>query len=214
MIEILNKIKVLQIVFILTYCVFLLYAKRDRTENKLLFWCLSCGVLNEIITLILTINNYIPNFNSTLYIIINGFLWLLILQTVSAQKKLISISKVIFLTFAIINLLFIEGYKTFNSLTFIFGSLLYVVIFIYDSYLELKKENLDYFTANSYILIVAPVLYFIGFSFIFGFKDQKLNHIIIFDKIILYSFISYFANFFYCISITYYIYKENKLKNG
>lgn len=212
MLEILKEIRLLQMGILLTYCIFLYYYKYQKTEAKLLFWCLTAGVLNEVVSVLFTIYKISIHFNTTIYVIIHGFLWLQIIKTISTQKKIIVLATTVFLTFAVVNLFLIEGLKTFNTLSFILVAILYIIIFIYDSYMELKIENLNYFTSNSYILLVAPVFYFICFSLSFGFKNHNLNQILLFGNTSLYAVIACFANFFYCVCIIYYVYKENKLK--
>ena len=94
------------------------------------------------------------------------------------------------------------------------GALLYVLLFLHDSFGELKKENFNYFTSNKYLLVATPVLFFIGFSFIFGFKNTDIDKIEILGLFTIYEFISYFANITYYTLINIYIYREKRLSNA
>lgn len=120
----------------------------------------------------------------------------------------------LFVLFAIVNFFFFDGVHKFNSYSFVTGALLYVLLFLYDSFGELKKENFNYFTSNNYLLIATPVLFFIGFSFIFGFKNKDIDKIEILGLFTIYNFISYFANITYYTLINIYIYREKKLSNA
>ncbi|HEX8015358.1 MAG TPA: hypothetical protein VF465_08995, partial [Flavobacterium sp.] len=62
----------------------------------------------------------------------------------------------IFMVFSIINFIIIEIVDTYNYYTFIVGALLYVVFFIYESFKQLREENLTYFLSNNYLLLFAP----------------------------------------------------------
>lgn len=138
--------------------------------------------------------------------------WLFIIVKSINNKKIRLLTVSSFLTFSIINMAFIEKLDL-NYLTFITGSLLYISMFIYESYYQLQKENLSYFTSSDYLLLFAPVLFFLGFSFIFGFRDLDVRDTIVFGETDLYSFISSFINIIYYLMINLYIYTEQKEKN-
>lgn len=152
--------------------------------------------------------------NSSVYIIIHHFLWLLILfdqvQCATIYKKTLLL---LFLIWAVFNLCFFEGFFKFNTYTFITGAFIYLVIFISESFRQLQKENLGFFQSNSYLLLCSPLLFFTGLSFMFGFKSKAVTSVEIFNSIKLYSFISYFVNTIYYTLLNLYIYKERQLKN-
>ncbi len=130
----------------------------------------------------------------------------------SDRKKIKPISIIIFLSFSLGNFLFIEGSKL-NYLTFILGALIYLMLFIFESFSQLKNENLSFFKSTTYFLLFAPVLFFLGFSFLFGFRNFDLRNTIVFGKTDLYTFICYFVNLVYYTFINSYIYKERKLND-
>ncbi|MBS7785778.1 hypothetical protein KIH23_00585 [Flavobacterium sp. CYK-55] len=114
-----------------------------------------------------------------------------------------------FITFGIVNLFFIE--KTgLNNLTFIVGALIYISLFLYFSYHQLNQENLSYFTKNEYLLLFIPIIFFFGYSFMFGFRNSDIIHVIIYKNIDLYIFVGYFGNIVYYSLANLYIYKERK----
>ena len=151
--------------------------------------------------------------NSSIYVILHHTLWLVLLfANVRLPKPYKNIIITVFLTSAILNLLFFEGFHKFNYYTFIAGALIYLVAFILESFYQLQKEKLDFFQSNTYLILCAPVLFFIGFSFMFGFKSRSVTSAVVFGSVKLYAFISCFANIAYYTIINIYIYKERKLK--
>lgn len=116
-----------------------------------------------------------------------------------------------FLLFGLFNLVFIEKGDC-NFYTFIAGGLLYIALFIYESFLQLRNENFSFFLSRKYLLLSVPILFFFGFSFIFGFKSDELAERKIFGLIELFDFIAYFSNISYYTLINIYIYRERRLK--
>ncbi|NHM05732.1 hypothetical protein G4D82_00730 [Flavobacterium sp. CYK-4] len=108
---------------------------------------------------------------------------------------------------------FWEG-RNLNQKTFVFGALIYIALFIYESFKNLSKENLAFFSNNDYTILFAPVYFFMGMSFTLGFGDFKLLDYLIYNDITLYSLINCFVNIVYYGLIDFYIYKEQKLKNA
>jgi hypothetical protein len=190
-----------------------LCCNKGLKTNKLLLAILTVSVINEVLCGLFNHIGFSISNICTGYVIVNCFLWLTILKEVSHNKKIIQNGVYLFLFFAIFNLLLLDGLHYFNSYTFVFGALLYVLFFLYDSSNELRKENFDYFNSPTFILISAPVLFFIGFSFTFGFKTNKIDKIIIYNHITLYNFISWFVNFIYYSLILVYVYQNKKVKN-
>ncbi|HLA56560.1 MAG TPA: hypothetical protein VK623_10690 [Flavobacterium sp.] len=121
-------------------------------------------------------------------------------------------SLIVFLAFSIINLLMFEGFSRFNFYTFIIGALLYIVLFIQDSFYRLKHEDFAFFQSNNYLLLFAPILLFLGLSFVFGFKSHSLNSTVIFGNVKLYGFIVCFVNIVYYVLINIYVNREKKMK--
>ena len=128
-------------------------------------------------------------------------------------RKVKSILILLFLLFSLSNILFIERLNL-NFYTFIIGALLYVSIFIYESYKQLNRENLNYFKTNNFILLIAPILFFLGMSIVFGFRNSGIKDVIIFNKIELYTLITFTVNIIYYTLINLFIFKERKLQNA
>jgi hypothetical protein len=116
----------------------------------------------------------------------------------------------LFIFFCVLDFLCLEA-NSFNSYAFIIGALLYVIFFIYESYFQLNKENLAFFKTKEYLLLFAPILYFLAFSVIFGFKSKLLNATL-FANLEFYDIVCNFINYILYGCILYYIYKDNKSK--
>lgn len=173
------------------------------------------GFLTEICTILLNIANYEGKINLlySISFIFHHLLWLLLITSFLEFAKWKNYIIFLFIILSVVNFLFYE--KTgLNYLTFISGALLYIIIFIYGSFKELKKDNFSLFYSNNYVLLFSPILFLLGFSFMFGFRDSNIRNYLVFNKIELYSFISDFVNVIYYTFIIVYIYKESKIKNG
>lgn len=144
--------------------------------------------------------------------IFHNTLWLLILKYFY-KKGWFTYAIGAYLAFSIFNLFFIEGTKNLNYNTFIAGAFMYLAFFVYLSFYQLKQENLNFFLSKDYILLLAPVLFFIGLSFLFGFGDLKLLKIVIIGNIDIYNLIQTFINSIYYALLIIYIYKERGGKN-
>lgn len=135
--------------------------------------------------------------------------WIWLLSTCT-ELKFRNTPGAVFICFSILNLLFMERAQL-NHMTFIFGALLYISVFTYQSYCWLRTEQLSYFTSNTYLLLFAPVLFFFGFSFTFGFGESHgLKNTLIYGQTMLYDFISCFVNLIYYLLINLYIYFEQR----
>lgn len=204
MLYLINPIK---IIVLLTFLVGLFFLKlKNPTHQKVLGILFICFV-NEFVALILKAQGLPIDNLFNINIIIHNSLWLLIIGCFLNNTKILCIA---YIFFGFVNLLFFEGFSKFNYYTFVFGALLYTSIFIYLSFKQLKRENLSFFLSNDYILLFAPVLFFLGLSLMFSFKSKLLTSTYIFDGIKLYTFINYFVNIIYYFFISLYIYKEKK----
>lgn len=208
--HLLDFITPVKILTFFSFIVVLLFSDKSKKLHLYLLLITFFGAANEIASVVLKYYDLPVCYGTNLYIIINNFLWLVILRTVSRQKEPVLIVICFFITYTIITYAELQCFDKFNPHCFLAGSLLYVCIFIYDSFFELKRENLNYFLSTNYLLIFIPLLFFIGFSLIFGFKDKSIDKTIIFGTITLYKFVSYFVNVVYYLLITTYIFKERK----
>lgn len=204
MLQFLNPIK---IIVLLTFLVGLLFLKyRNPMHQKVLGILFICFV-NEFVALMLKAQGMPIDNLFNINIIIHNTLWLMIIGAFLYETKAVIVIHIIF---GLANLFFLEGFSKFNYYTFVFGALLYTTIFIYLSFKQLKKENLSFFLSNNYILLFAPVLFFLGLSFMFSFKSRELTSTYIFNEMKLYTFINYFVNIIYYFFINLYIFKEKK----
>lgn len=204
MLQFLNPIK---IIVLLTFLVGVLFLKyRNPMHQKVLGILFICFV-NEFVALMLKAQGMPIDSLFNINIIIHNTIWLMIISAFLYETKVVI---VIYIIFGLGNLFFFEGYSKFNYYTFVFGALLYTTIFIYLSFKQLKKENLSFFLSNNYILLFAPVLFFLGLSFMFSFKSRELTSTYIFNEMKLYTFINYFVNTIYYFFINLYIFKEKK----
>lgn len=209
-----NTINPISFLIIITLCNALFKLKKKITINKkLLILILSVSTLSEFLTVIFIVLNFNICFIYNTYFIINGLSWLLIITNEMKFRKVKSILILLFLLFSLSNILFIERLNL-NFYTFIIGALLYVSIFIYESYKQLNRENLNYFKTNNFILLIAPILFFLGMSIVFGFRNSGIKDVIIFNKIELYTLITFTVNIIYYTLINLFIFKERKLQNA
>lgn len=202
-----------QLWVIISFFVVLATYNRNNKLHRILLGILSINLINEIVCLFFL---YLK-VNISLAYNINTFfhhsLWFIIFFSIINRKKILNIVLPVFLTYGIVNLFLFEGIQKFNYYTFIFGSFLYLIFFIWESFYRLKKEDLEFFLSNNYILLFAPVLFFFGLSVVFGFKSKELSDTIIFGNTKLYTVIGYFVNFVYYGLINVYIYREKKIKH-
>ncbi len=210
MIHLLNPIKILVLA---TFLVGLFYLKPERTNHRYLIFILLTCFLSEFTSVAFMYKKIQIHNLFTVGVIIHHTLWLvIILNNFSKNKKILFCYG--YVVFSILNLFLIEGHKDFNILTFILGALLYTVLFLYLSFSYLKKEHLSFFLSNDFTLLLAPVLFFLGMSFLFGFKNKELNTTIVFSNVKLYTFINHFVNIVYYSLINVYIIKERKIRHA
>ncbi len=124
------------------------------------------------------------------------------------RKKTPNVVLSIFVLFSVINFIVIEIIDIYNYYTFVFGALLYVILFIYESYRQLREENLMYFLSNNYLLLFAPVYFFFGMGLLIGFKPLNVTGEILFGQVTLYVFIVNIVCIAYYTLINIYIYRE------
>ncbi len=195
--------------YIFLTLLFAVVCYQNKPQFKFVIAVLILALCNEIYSFVLFSDNLSTILSTNIYLLVHNFLWLFLLRKI-VNRAIIASLCTIFLAFGLANLFFLEGLSSFNNHTFIAGALLYVVIFILRSFDELKKENFIFFTANNYILFCAPVLFFIGLSFVFGFKSAVLAQTTIIGELTLYHAIITVVNFVYYSMINLYIYKEKR----
>lgn len=210
---ILDFIKPITYYVLITFLFALFYINRTWM-NKCLIIILFVSVVTEIISILLKYNGMSIGIHYSISMILTGGIWLFMISKLLYSKKTVDLVLIVFLLFSLINILFFEGMVYCNFATFIFGALLYIGLFIYGSFYQLKKENFTFFQSKNYFLLFSPVLFFFGLSFVFGYKSKAVAETIIFGHIKLYEFIVYFVNIIYYTLINIYIYRERKFKHA
>lgn len=199
----------IQLIVIITFfnCTLLSVKKK---KNLLLLWIMIICFATELLSFLLLLSHHKINLLYSIIFIVHNGIWLLILiQKIISQKNIILFFS-LYLLLCIFNIAFIEGLKKVNFNIFIFGSLIYLILFISFCYKKLKVEDLTFFQSNDFLLICIPLLFFSGLSLLFSFKSNSLNNILIFNKINLYKFLIYFVNIIYYSLINVYIHYERK----
>lgn len=180
-----------------------------RTHRYVLL-ILGTFLINETISIICNYFHLTFRINFSITTLIHDVLWLLILRkSVSFPKVLVGLL-IAFTTFCFCDLFFIEGWRIFNTYTFILGAFLYLIMFLVESFQQLRKENFSFFFSNQFILLMTPVLFFIGLTFMFGFRSKAINATVFFEKFQLYQTIIILVNLVYYILLNIYIYREKK----
>lgn len=212
--SILPFVNTTRLLVLITFIASLLLLNLKNEKNKLLLAILSVSFITEATAVILinTDNRGLIGLIYSLSVIFHNGLWLFLLIKSVSKSEYLNYLLVSFILFGIYNLYFLEGVIKFNYLTFIISALFYIIIFIYQSFAQLKQENFPFFESNNYILLFAPILFFFGMSFMFGFRSHAITSVIIFADIKLYKFINQFVNCIYYLLIISYIYREKKGK--
>lgn len=209
-----SRINIIQLLVLITFIYALLFIGIKNNIHKFLIAILTSNFLNEVFTIVCIVNKIDYGFLYSITIVIHNVLWLILLYKLTGLKKTLKYILIMYLCCALINLIVFEGLGHFNNYTFVFGAFLYITIFIISSFKELKKENFEFFYSNSYLLLFAPVLFFLGLSFYFAFQNSTLGDIIIIGDFNLYDILIYFVNIIYYTLINIYIYRERKLKHA
>lgn len=184
-----------------------------NSNNKLLLVILGLSLLNTVITSILIFYGKPIFWNNKIYIIIHSILWLIILLNHISKKRIVLVSIFLYFLVSLMDLFYLENYFHHKYvLVFVSGALLYLILFLVESFQQLIQENLDFFFDKSFILIFSPILFFIGYSLLFGFESKKLNDTTIIPGCSLFCIISNFVNIIYYLLIILYI-KKNFAKS-
>lgn len=211
MLYLLNPVK---IIVLLTFLAGLFFLDKNKKENKILFAIISICFINEICASILKYNGLNIDRLVTFSVIVHNSLWLaLIVKYLSS-----SIDKTVlygYILLSLLNFLLFEGPDEFNYYTFVIGALLYTGIFIVVSIQHLMKERLSFFSSNEIILLTAPIMFFLGMSFMLSFRSHDLTSWLIFkfitkEGIKLYTVVNFSVNVIYYILINIYLLKERK----
>lgn len=203
--DIINPIKACVLITLL-FALYNLYWK--IIMHRFLLYILLVVFFTELINSILVYNNLPIRIPFNISIIFHDICWMLAFKETLNRKKISNIILSIFILFSVINFIVIEITDEYNYYTFVFGALLYVSLFIYESYKQLKEENLMYFLSNNYLLLFAPVYFFFGMGLLLGFKPLGVTKMLLFGQVTLYVFIVNIVCIAYYTLINIYIYRE------
>ena len=197
----------LRYTILITFFNALLFLNKKNKNNLLLILIILVSVITEIVAVfLLSIKGSLLLLYSISFFFHQG-IWLCLILTASKQILKAKIILPIFIAFAVINYTFIEK-NDLNYLTFIFAALIYIVVFLRECWTRIKTGHFDMLSSNYFLLIFIPFLFFVGFSFIFSFKNSSVRDVIVFNNIDLYSFIGSVVNIIYYALINIYIYRE------
>ncbi|WP_445454637.1 hypothetical protein [Flavobacterium sp. 25HG05S-40] len=212
---IVTNINLTQVLVLVTLVYFLFYIDTKITNHIRLLIVLLVCLSTEITALFLIHNDSYEavGFLYSISILFHHAIWLIILTNSEMGKNFIKFVVPAYILFGLLNLCLFEGIHSFNYYTFVMGALLYVAIFIGLSFKNLKEENLHFFQLNDYILLFAPVMFFLGLSFNFCFRSHELSATIIFKDVKLYTFLNYFVNIIYYGAVVTYIQKSKRIRN-
>lgn len=198
-------------VAVIVFATFLLYItllKIKTTEHKLVFWILLVDVIIEFFSaLMLALNlNYVPIYNIGFYL--HNVLWLALLIKVMEWKKWGYYVLIFYAVFAVSDSCF-SPISLLNVKGFIFGGMLYILLFILAIYSKLKSEDFLFFYKNQFIIISVPIMFFFGLCITLAF-DSQVRKIVIYKEYSLYDLINNFVNIIYYSLLLIYIKKERK----
>lgn len=203
--DIINPIKACVVITLL----FALWNLRWKIKmHRYLLSILFVVFITELVNSILVYNNRSIRIPFNISIVFHDILWILALKENISSKKMANITLYLFALFSSINFIVIEIVNAYNYYTFVFGALLYVILFIYESYRKLREENLMYFLSNNYLLLFAPVYFFFGMGLLLGFKPLQVTGKILFGQVTLYVFVVNIVCIAYYSLINVYIYRE------
>ena len=138
--------KPIKVIVFLTFLhtIFGLQYKKNKTHLYLLIILMTC-LLTELAIPLLRFYSVPTGIYITISVIIHHSAWLLILGENVIFKKLYFVLFISFYIFCFFNLFLLSGYDKFNYYTFVAGAFIYISVFIYESFYQLKKENFSFF---------------------------------------------------------------------
>jgi hypothetical protein len=204
--EIVNPIKIVVLVTALHAWMRL---DTRRRENAYLFVILCGALATETTNSVLSYAGRPFNMVVTAFAVVHHSLWLLLLGHILRYGRSMTLIAVGFIVFALANVLFLEGTSHFNYYTFVVGAFIYLMIFLYESSAQLRRENFDFFLCGSYLLIFAPVIFLFGFSLVFGFRSRQISSAMI-HGVKVFDIVSYFSNIVYYTMLNIYIHRQKK----
>ncbi len=171
--------------------------KPSEVEKKTIQLLRLLITLNLVFEIAATVKWYTYNStNIVVYNFVTGYsfpIWMLLLNKVNnTSKRIYLFAVVFFLLLFISNLFFIQGLYTFNTLSFLAGTLMVTAFSLYT--LLLESENKLRLSNFSILMIYAGLIYFIGFSAMFFTNEWKATEIELGIDFTLYQLVSYSIN--------------------
>lgn len=214
MVQFFQQINVIQVYICCTLLFSLSLVKTNRFEHKLLMLVLGISFLNEFLSTYLIKNHYENSYHfiTNVYLIVTISLWLYALLKLAVKKNRTYkyMTLWLFVMFALMNSIFVEGFMAFNYLTPVVGVLVYIALFFGISFEKLRKEQFIFFYNNQYILLAAPVFFLLGLGVVFSFQNPSIPKVEVLFSLTLYQLINYITNIICYSLINIYIIKERK----
>lgn len=145
--------------------------------------------------------NMTPVYN--LYFLVHHGLWIYLILYLSRLPRLKWIATIGFLLSGLVNLLFFERFGL-NYSTFLMGAFLYLGLYIFVNAYLLNKEQLEWFSTPQFVLVSAPIVFFLGMGFVFGFRESELRSTEI-GGYNLYFILARISNVFYHLMLLLYL---------
>jgi hypothetical protein len=180
-----------------------------KSRHTLLGVILITTLLNIIVVEILMFYEISFSIFYNFYILITLWFWLkIILQHYTRTTQKIVLYGYILL--AIVTFSMHPIFTTFNKSLFVLSSLIYVILFLWLSYKNLLKDTISFFQKPNFLLLFAPVIFFLGMSLIWGFQSNTLSRFLVMENLTLYHAVNFVGNIIFYTLINIYIFKTRK----
>lgn len=206
-----HYLNLINIYVLITFIHLIVKINNNYFGKKIILTIVTISLITEIVTIAL-ISADLYKYLSISYAIslmLHNFLWIYLLLHYVKKLKLILSILIIYFTMIVINYFAFENGKVSNYNSFIFSSFIFLIIYLIECFNNLKNEKLSFFTSNKFYLITSPILFFLGFSFMFAFNNSDLRSVKILNME-LYGIIANFVNIIYYTLINIYLFKELK----
>lgn len=195
---------------ILVLCTFL-YAlfhlgRKDKNHLVVLAILLVC-TLTEAINIIIQWLDFIYPLHYPISILVHNSLWLFLLSRNSKARKAGTAALFLGIVVFFIDNNYILKTGHFCYYTFIAGALSYVLLFVLECIRKLDQEDILFFTADTFLLLCAPLLFFINLGLMFSFNSYTVTNKHIFGME-LYGLLNCFVNLSYYLIIILYVYRQ------
>lgn len=187
--------------------------KRNK-HHVYLFYILALNLTNELLSTLLKLLELPLQLSASFYNVVHCMLWLSLLSTTSGRRKTGRRLIKTYLAFCVFDFIVLEpGLHNFKVYSLVIGAVMYTYWMIADSMERLKSEDLAYFSSNTYTLLSAPIVFFVGFSLLMGFKLKGINTMPIYG-VPFFTLVCYFVNAVYYITTAIFMYREKQRHDG